>query len=172
MITALGLALTGCFPLGPSLDTRAAALADELEQSSLGVSRAAALAPSSFTGSLDMTVVLDEDAIDRGASISAERLQKIPRVVRESAIDMRVGAPVLYAEDDQGADVDMTRAADELGLSQNHSGRSLSFSGDELEDLPTPFATGSMQFKRVPGVVTGPASPRHNAAVQRAVGSR
>lgn len=85
---------------------------------------------------------------------------------------MRVGALVLYAEDAQGADVDMTRAAEELGLSQNHFGRSLSFSGAEWEDLLTPFATGSMQFERVPGVVTGPASLRHDPAVQRAVGSR
>lgn len=45
MITALGMALTGCFPLGPSLDTRAAALVDELEHSSLGISRADVLAP-------------------------------------------------------------------------------------------------------------------------------
>lgn len=169
MITALGLGLAGCLPSGPALETRALALADELEQSSLGVSRADVLAPSSFTGSLDVTVALDEAAIDRGSSISAERLREILHVIGESATDMRVGSVMLYAEDDQGADVDMTRAAEELGISKNQSGRSLSFSGEELENLPTPVATGSMQIERVPGVVTRPVSPRQDPAALRAV---
>ncbi|WP_295829410.1 hypothetical protein [uncultured Microbacterium sp.] len=147
-------------------------MADELEQSSLGVSRANVLTPSSFTGSLDVTLVLKGDAVDRGPSISAERLQKIIHVVGESEIEKRVGSLVLYAEDDHGADVNMTRAADERGLSENHSGRSLSFSGAEVKDLPTPFATGSMRFEHLPGVVTRPASLRHGPAAQRAAGSR
>lgn len=134
-ITTLVLALTGCFSSGPTLDARAADLADRLEESSLGVSRADVLAPSSFTGSLDVTVVLDNDAVDRGSAVSAERLQKILQLVGEGATDMRVGSAVFYAENDQGIDVDMTQAAEKLGISNNVSGRSLSFSGEDLKDL-------------------------------------
>lgn len=134
-IAALALALTGCFSTGLTLDARASNLADRLGQSSLGVSRADVVAPSSFTGSLDVTVVLDDDAVDRGSSVSAERLQAILQVVGEGAMDMRVGSAVIYVENDQGTDVDMTQAADELGISNNVSGRFLSFSGQDLKDL-------------------------------------
>lgn len=48
---------------------------------------------------------------------------------------MRVGSAVIYVENDQGTDVDMTQAADELGISNNVSGRFLSFSGQDLKDL-------------------------------------
>ncbi len=48
---------------------------------------------------------------------------------------MRVGSAIFYAENDQGADLNMTRAAEELGLSDNVSGRSLSFSGEDLKRL-------------------------------------
>ncbi|WP_295822564.1 hypothetical protein [uncultured Microbacterium sp.] len=134
-IAAVVLALTGCFSSGPTLDARAADLADRLEQSDLGVSHADVLAPASFTGSLDVTVVLDKDAVDGGYSVSPERLQKILHVVGEGATDMRVGSAIFYAENDQGADLNMTRAAEELGLSDNVSGRSLSFSGEDLKRL-------------------------------------
>lgn len=135
IITTLVIVLTGCFSSGPTLDSRAADLAEKLEQSSLGVSGAEVLAPSSFTGSLNVTVVLDEDAIDPDSSVSAERLKKILQVVGEGATEMRVGSAVFYAEDDQGVDVDMTQAAEELGISDSLSGRSLSFSGAELREM-------------------------------------
>lgn len=87
--------LTGCFWSGPTLHDKATGLAQTLEKGGLGVSRADVSAPSSFTGSLVVTIVLDEEVVDRGSSITAQELEKILRVVGEGATDMRVGSAVL-----------------------------------------------------------------------------
>ncbi|WP_150956792.1 hypothetical protein [Microbacterium testaceum] len=135
-VATAAVTLAGCFSVGgPTQDERAAQLAAELEGGGLGVSQAEVSYQDSFSGDLTVTVTLEDGVIEPGLSVSAQTLGPILGVMARGAENMRVGAAGFYAQDDEGVDVSMVTAANDLGIGDAIRGRSLSLSGAKLEQL-------------------------------------
>ncbi|MDQ1177949.1 hypothetical protein [Microbacterium sp. SORGH_AS_0421] len=129
--------LSACFGFGPPLAERAAKIAAALESSEVGVLLADVAPPASFTGSLSVTVTLDEDVLHHSA-ISAEDLDRILEIVGRGGRDLRVGSAVYSAYDSEGREVSLSNAAEELGLGDNVSGDFMTLNGSQLEKLAAP----------------------------------
>ncbi|WJS92515.1 hypothetical protein [Microbacterium testaceum] len=128
--------LSACFGSGPPLAARAAKIA-ALECSDVEVPHADVAPPASFTGSLSVTVTLDEDVLHHFA-VSAENLDRILEIVGRGGRDMRVGPAVFSAYDGEGREVYLSNAAEELGLGDNVSGDFMTLNGSQLEKLAAP----------------------------------
>lgn len=135
-VGAVVFTLAGCFSVGgPTQDERAAQLATQLEGGDLGVTSAEVSYQDSFSGDLTVTVTLDDSVIEPGLTVSAQTLGPILGVMARGAETMRVGAAGFYAQDEEGIDVSMVTAAQDLGIGDAVRGRSLSLSGTKLEQL-------------------------------------
>lgn len=131
----LAAALGGCAIGGPTGQDRADELANQLENSGLGVRSAKAIFQSSFSGDLSVTVVLSPDVVQPGYTVTAETLGPVLGIVSRSAEEMNVGGVVFYAEDEQGIDVSMVRATEDLGIAQALDGSALLLTPERLETL-------------------------------------
>jgi hypothetical protein len=131
----LAAALGGCAIGGPTGQDRADELANQLENSGLGVRSAKAIFQSSFSGDLSVTVVLSPDVVQPGYTVTAETLGPVLGIVSRSAEEMNVGGVVFYAEDEQGIDVSMVRATEDLGIAEALDGSALLLTPERLETL-------------------------------------
>ncbi len=131
----LAATLGGCAIGGPTGQDRADELANQLENSGLGVRSAKAIFQSSFSGDLSVTVVLSPDVVQPGYTVTAETLGPVLGIVSRSAEEMNVGGVVFYAEDEQGIDVSMVRATEDLGIAEALDGSALLLTPERLETL-------------------------------------
>ncbi|KQM37051.1 hypothetical protein ASE56_11730 [Microbacterium sp. Leaf203] len=96
---------------------------------------AKAIFQSSFSGDLSVTVVLSPDVVQPGYTVTAEALGPVLGIVSRSAEEMNVGGVVFYAEDEQGIDVSMVRATEDLGIAEALDGSALLLTPERLETL-------------------------------------
>lgn len=133
----LVFSLAGCLGSGPSSEERAAQLTKALEGGGLGVSHAEVVPPASFSGSLIVTVTLEAKSLAPDQSLPADALKDLLHVVGRDATDMNVGYAIFYATDEEGANVEMAEAADQLGIGETVSDESLRLSKADLKRLAT-----------------------------------
>jgi len=131
----LAAALGGCSIGGPTGQDRADELASQLKNSGLGVRSAKAIFQSSFSGGLSVTVVLSSDMVQPAYTVTAETLGSVLGIVSRSAEEMNVGGVVSYAEDEEGTDVSMVRATEDLGIAEALDGSALLLTPERLEML-------------------------------------
>lgn len=103
----------------------------------MGVSHAEVVPPASFSGSLIVTVTLEAESLAPDQSLPADALKDLLHVVGRDATDMNVGYAIFYATDEEGANVEMAEAADQLGIGETVSDESLRLSKADLKRLAT-----------------------------------
>ncbi len=131
----LAAALGGCAAAVPTGQDRADQLAGQLENSGLGVRSAKAIFQSSFAGDLSVSVVLSSEVVQPAYTVTAETLGPVLGIVSRSAEEMNVGGVVFYAEDEEGTDVSMVRATEDLRIAEALDGSALLLTPERLEML-------------------------------------
>ncbi|WP_295829406.1 hypothetical protein [uncultured Microbacterium sp.] len=82
-----------------------------------------------------MSVVLSSEVVQPAYTVTAETLGPVLGIVSRSAEEMNVGGVVFYAEDEEGTDVSMVRATEDLRIAEALDGSALLLTPERLEML-------------------------------------